>query len=102
MDTHDTIHAAVASYSAKSMLGGAAMSVAGWFTQTDFVSLVGLFVTLAGLGVTVIFKYIDTKNKQEQSLKEIARIDAEEKRAEELHQLQVQEIKIRIEKDKTQ
>jgi len=89
VNVEDTASAAVAAAASKGTLAGAGIGILGWVTSDAIVGLIGVLVAVGGLAINLIFRYLDTRAKREQ-------INAEEARAQELHALQVQALKQRL------
>ena len=78
-----------ATIASKGMAAGAATGVLGWLTSDAIVGLIGLAVAVLGFVFSTAFRYIDTRTKKRETERALAKIAADEARAQELHALNV-------------
>lgn len=61
----EAIEASLAASGAKATYGGAGVSLAGWFMQSNLLSVLGLLVAIAGFAVTWYYKAKQDRRDEE-------------------------------------
>jgi trans-2-enoyl-CoA reductase len=72
---------------------GASGGVFGWITSDAAVGLIGAMVAVLGFLVMTFFKYLESKDRHNEVMRQIDRLNEEEARAKEMHTLRMRLLK---------
>ena len=81
----ETSASVTASVAAKGMVAGGVGGLLGWITSDAIIGLIGAGIALLGLLVSSLFRYLENRDKHRETLRVLAKTDAEEARAQERH-----------------